>query len=261
MSEQDKTDRGTGEIKRHFGATGMTGTSTEIIDTQMTPPRPAKYSELLIAHSDRASTVTEEFRAVRSQLLATAPDGRFGIFVTSADAGEGKTVMCGNLAMVLAERAEAKTVLVDGNLRNGRMSDMLNAPAQPGVVELLHGQATLEQVTQPTAYPNLVYIPSGKISDGPGSQLMAPQLSAVVADLRRQYDHVLFDTPAVQASPDAGIVGATGLQALVVVRMYRTRREAVARTLRALGGSNVGVAGIVLNERKFFIPSAVYRAV
>jgi polysaccharide biosynthesis transport protein len=252
----DVTQPTNGEVKRHYGTNGTGG---DTATGAPAPPRPPKYDETVVAHRDRGSAVTEEYRSIRQQLMASCPEGRFGYFVTSASSGEGKTTTCVNLAMVLAERTDRKTVLVDATLGSGKLSSLLNAPPQPGLIELLHGQATLEQVTQPTAHANLSYIPAGKADNGHHSELLAPQLAELVSELRRQYDHVLFDTPAIQASPTASIVGGAGLDALLVVRMYKTRRESVSRALRALGGSNVTIGGMILNERKSFIPGAVYR--
>ena len=245
-----------GDVTRPYGtnATGMETTSGA-----PAPSRPPKYDETVVAHRDRGSMVTEEYRSIRQQLMAACPEGRFGYFVTSASGGEGKTVTCVNLAMVLAERTDRKTVLVDATMGSGKLSSLLNAPSEPGLVELLHGQATLEQATQPTAHANLSYIPAGKADKGQHGELLAPQLADLVGELRRQYDYVLFDTPAIQASPNASIVGGAGLDALFVVQMYKTRRESIARALRSLGGSNITIGGMILNERKSFIPGAVYR--
>lgn len=282
---------GNGEVKRHFGTNGNSGPSqpdetvpldsgaedpTMFLDEESgafdtvrqpapvatatgTAPR-VRYSDLIVAHNDRGSQVTEDYRAVRTSLLAASPQGRFCYFVTSAEAGEGKTLTALNLGMVLTERSDRVTVVVDCNFRNGRMSEMLRAPDAPGFGELLRGEVGLNEVVQPTAYPNLFYIPTGRVrrSDEQASQLFAPALRNVVDDLRRQFDHVLFDTPAVHTSPDASIIGAAGVDGLMVVKMSKTRRESVAKAIRILRGSNVRVAGVVLNERKFFIPNAVY---
>ena len=262
--------RENGEIKRHFGTEGnpngngkddqSTGLTMGTTTRRSAPPRPIKYDETLVAHHDRGSAITEEYRAIRTHLSAACPAGRFACFVTSAEAGEGKTTTAANLALVLGERPDRRTILIDANLRNGELSSLLNAPSQPGLAELLHGQATLEQVTQATACPNLFYVPAGRLANGPGGQLLGSELKDLVAELRRQYDHVLFDTPALHSGPDASIVGAADVDALLVVRMYRTRRESIAKAIRGLNGASVKVAGIILNEQKFFIPKALYQS-
>ena len=248
-------------IKRHFGPNGNGARGDS-------PAAPGKYgwlgearcSELVVAHNDRGSPISEEYRAIRTGLLAACPEGRFAYVVTSAEPGEGKTITSLNLAMVLTERRDSTTILVDGNLRNGHMTRLVRVPSQPGLAELLADEASLDQVTQPTAYPNLFYIPNGGAVDTSAGQFLGPQLRSVMAELRRRYDHVLIDSPAIHSAPDAGIVGAVEAEALLVVRMYRTRRESVAKAVRILNGANVKVAGIILNERKFFIPKAVYQS-
>ena len=52
------------------------------------------YAEALVAHNSRGSRITEEYRALRTSLLASSSDGRFCYLVTSAEPSEGKTVTC-----------------------------------------------------------------------------------------------------------------------------------------------------------------------
>jgi capsular exopolysaccharide synthesis family protein len=260
---------GNGTVKRHFGGggnsrrEGLTTTGTAVTSAATTTQaRATKYPEEIVAHNDRGSQVTEDYRALRTSLMAAGPQGRFSFLVTSAEPGEGKTVTCLNLAMVLAERTDRTTVVVDANFRNGRLSKLLKAADGPGLAELLRGEASLAQAVQATAYPNLFCIPTGRArrADEKVSQLFTPELANIVDDLRRQYDHVLFDTPAVHTAPDAGIIGAAAVDAMMVVKMYKTRRESFGKAIRLLRGANVRVAGVILNERKFFIPNAVYHS-
>lgn len=45
----------------------------------------------------------------------------------------------------------------------------------------------------------------------------------------------------------------------MVVRMYETSRDAVQMAIRRLRNTKVSVSGVVLTNRRFFIPSTLYR--
>lgn len=218
------------------------------------------YAPELMVHHDRGGKITEQYRALRTNLLAQCDNERFCLMVTSAEAGEGKTVTCVNLAMILAERQERGTVIVDGDLRKGAVTSLLRMPRSPGLTELLRGQARLPEVVQPTVYPNLFVIGAGEVAHGEVGEIVGrPEMHEVVADLRQQYDYVLLDTPPVNAFSDSPILGGAAGQAIVVVRMNRTRQESVDRAIRLLRAANVEVAGIVLTHQRYFIPKYLYR--
>ncbi len=219
-----------------------------------------RYSELLVAHHDRGAALTEEYRALRTSLLAQCPDEQFCYLVTSSNVGEGKTLTCVNLALVMAERTDRRTIVVDWDLRQAKMAQLLNANGDPGVTELLHGSVTLKECVQSTSHPNLFFIPAGMTKPGEVGELMGrPELHEIVSDLRRQYDYVIFDSPPINSVSDAGMLGDATGEALLVVRMYKTRRETVDKAIRLLHAANVKVVGIVLTHRKYHIPRYLYR--
>ncbi len=224
-----------------------------------TPPSD-NYAEVLVAYHDRGGRITEQYRALRTNLLAQYADERFCIMVTSAEGGEGKTVSAANLALVMAERQERRTILVDSDLRKGTMAGLLRADVSPGMTDVLRGEAALGDVVRLTVYPNLFFIPAGAArGEEVGELIGRPELGEVVNQLRSEYDYVVFDTPPVNAVSDAGMVGGTVGEALLVVRMNKTRRESVDRAIRLLHAANVKVTGIVLTHQKYYIPNYLYR--
>ena len=92
-----------------------------------------------------------------------------------------------------------------------------------------------------------------------GGLVSRPELDDMVRYLQRNYDYVLFDTPPVNTLSDAGVVGRVAGEALVVVRMNRTRRESVREAIRHLEAVSVKIAGLVLTRQKYYIPRYLYR--
>ena len=220
----------------------------------------SEYSQLIRACHDPASSIAEEYRALRINLTSERSDGKLCFLITSAKAGEGKTVTCANLAVVLAERDDRKTIVVDGDVRKGSLSELFAKPREPGLADVLKGTASVKEAIRKTAYPNLFILPSGKAGkDQCGQLLVRPELEDMVNLLRREYDHVVFDSPPIGTNiPDAGMIGRAVGQAIVVVRMNKTRRESVEAAIRQLHSAKVEVSGLVLTHRTFTIPKFLY---
>lgn len=228
------------------------------------PPGPAagtdNYSSALVAHHNRAGRITEQYRSLRAHLLARYPDERFCIMVTSAEAGEGKTVTCLNLAFVLAGRRECRTVVMDCDLRKNKIASLLRAGDGPGLVDVLRGTARLEEAVKPTVYPNLFCITAGRAGRGEAGELVGrPELQDITTQLRRQHDYVLLDTPPINSVSDASMLGQAVDEALLIVRMNKTRRESVEKAIKLLDAVNVKLAGLVLTHQKYYIPNYLYR--
>ncbi len=217
-------------------------------------------SPLLLAYHDRGGAITEEYRALRTNLLAQCPRDKFCYVVTSALPGEGKTVTCLNLGVVMAERPDRRTVVVDGDLRKAKCAKLLNVSQSPGVGDILQGLATIKDALQPSLLPNLFFIPAGMVRQNEVGKLMGrPELEEMVNQLRRQFDHVIFDSPPINVASDAGMLGRATGEALLVVRMNKTNKESVQRAVALLQAADVKPVGVVLTHQKFHIPGYLYR--
>ena len=211
------------------------------------------YSPVLAAYHDRGGRPAEEYRALRTNLLARNPAKRFCCAVTSALGREGKTVTCLNLGFVMAELIERRTIVVDFDLRSGRLAQLMKVKPQPGVADLLRqgDEIDLSEVIQPTVFPNLHLIPAGEAALSEIGQLFAnPHLEVLVKTLCRDFDHVLLDTPPLCFCSEAAMVAHAVGTAVVVVRMHKTRRDMVEKAIRLLRAANVKVAGLTLTGRR-----------
>ena len=215
---------------------------------------------MLAAHHDRGGTIAEQFRHIRTSLLSQYPDQRFTLMMTSADAGEGKTVSTGNMGIILSERQDRTTLLIDCDLRRATLTSLFHCKQALGVTDILRGQTSLEQCVQRTIYPNLYVVSAGTGERGEIAELLSrPELEDMIAQARAQFDHVLIDAPPVNSVADAGVLGHAVGEALMVVRMNKTNRESVERAVRLLKAANVKIAGMVLTRQKYFVPNYLYK--
>ena len=222
--------------------------------------RNGRYSELLLAYHNPGASITEEYRSARISLIAQAGDEKLCCLITSSASGEGKTVTCANLGVVLAEREDRRTILIDGDLRKASLAKLFHADNSPGVADVLRGANSVAEATRETVCRNLFLMPAGKTNMQEVGELLArPELEDMIRQLRREYDYVLFDTPPINKAPDAGMIGRFAGEAIVVIRMNKTPRESVETAIRLLHAAQVEMNGIILTHRTFQIPHYLYR--
>jgi len=214
------------------------------------------YSPLLVVHHDRGGTFAEQYRSLRTNMLARAQQDYLCTAITSAETGEGKTITCLNLAFALAELPGIRVVVIDGDLRKGTLTSLLNVERTPGFADLLRGDCSLEEVIRPTLYANIDVIPCGAAKRNElGTVLGKFQKSGIIAKLRQQYDCVLADTPAISMTSDACVLAPVLGEVLLVVRMHKTNRESVQRAVGLLNAADVKISGMFLTHQKSYVPT------
>jgi tyrosine-protein kinase Etk/Wzc len=75
----------------------------------------------------------------------------------------GKSFVCANLAHVLAS-ADRRVLLVDCDLRRGRLHRHFGTERQPGVSDVVAGSADAATAVHTTENPFLDILPTGRIS-------------------------------------------------------------------------------------------------
>jgi Mrp family chromosome partitioning ATPase len=87
----------------------------------------------------------------------------------------------------------------------------------------------------------------------------SPQFHEQVAALKERYSLILLDAPSIAESSDA-LLAAPETDGIVMVVEAGSTRWQVAENAReklAMQGGNV--LGVILNKRRFYIPSFIYR--
>lgn len=221
------------------------------------------FSGSLVAHHDRGGRVTEQYRVIRTNLMAKFPERRFCTMISSAQPHEGKTATTLNLGIILAETQEGRTVVLDGDLRKKTkesIATFLGVKGGPGVVDILRGQAKVKDVLRTTEYPGLDILTAGQAQASEiGDLLTRPELAELLCELRQRYNYVLIDTPPVNLFADATIIGHHVCGALLVVSMYNTRRESIRQSIRLLHAVNIDVLGMVLTKQRYVGEKYTYK--
>jgi capsular exopolysaccharide synthesis family protein len=152
--------------------------------------------------------------------------------------------------------------VLDADMRRPRMHEALGRSQEPGLSNLLVGDATLTDAVRPTTVQNLWILPAGHIPPNPAELLGSKKYDELLAELKRRFDTVIIDAPPVMPVTDAALLAHTAGGVLFVIGAEMTPRQSAAAAIEQLSNANAKFLGAVLNrvhiERHAYYYSAYY---
>jgi protein-tyrosine kinase len=203
--------------------------------------------EVVVAF-DAHDPVIDDLREVRNEIQLrwlNGSSGRRAIAILSTQSGDGRSFVASNLAVTFAQGG-ARTLLIDADMRGGRLHELFGANNAGGLAAFLSGRVALPSIHAAPGIRNLALIASGGSAPNAGDLLARPALQALLEHCERQFDVVIVDTPAASEGPDAKVTAAQCGGAVVVVRQDRTPLENVAQLVKSLKSATITVVGTVL---------------
>jgi capsular exopolysaccharide synthesis family protein len=193
------------------------------------------------------SAFGESIRSLHTSLLLSHVDvPPKTVVFTSAHSGEGKTTLALSMTRMLAKSGR-KVILVDADLRKPTVSQFLGIATEPGLVELLAGEASLADVIRKDEPSGSDLITAGRFVPNAADIINSDQMRQMIDGLSQSYDMVIFDSPPVMAVSDARILANLVDRVVFSVRWAETRRETVVTAMKQVSMSGGKIAGVVLN--------------
>ncbi|GEP41443.1 polysaccharide biosynthesis tyrosine autokinase [Brevifollis gellanilyticus] len=193
--------------------------------------------------------IGETFRIIRSSIPLYVPGENKCqvIMVTSSRPSEGKTMVSSLLARSFAD-ADQKTLLIDADMRRGRVHRVFDMEPGIGLSGFLAGEVSqLTDAVIKTDSPKLEVLSRGKNSAPRFEILSAARFVNTINDLRKQYDRIIIDTPPLLGLADSIMVSKCVDGAIFVIRAEQTTQRDIATAMEVLVGTRTPIYGFVLN--------------
>ncbi len=190
-----------------------------------------------------ASALGESMRTLNWSLRLAFPDRPpRSVLFASALPNEGKTTIAS--CMATAEvNAGHRVVLIDADIRQAGCHELAGIEREPGLTNLLAGDASIDEVLVEAEWSELKVIPAGRPSPQAPNLLGSQRMRRLLEELGQRFDLVVIDSPPVMAAADARILCSMADATVMVVRWGKTRRSTVrlaVRQLQAAGGKLAG---------------------
>jgi len=208
-----------------------------------------RLAEPLVSFLTPVSFEADQYRTLRQLVERRRSDAACQVLaVTSAAAGEGKTVTALNLAGALAQSSNSRVLIIDADLHRPSVAEYLGLADRraPGLAEaILHEEYGLPQAVRRLESLNVSVLLAGDGRLGPYELLASPRFEKLLRDARAFYDYVIIDTPPVVPLVDSRLLGRWVDGFIVVVAAHKTPRKLVAEALNLL--DPLKVIGLVFN--------------
>jgi capsular exopolysaccharide synthesis family protein len=143
------------------------------------------------------------------------------ILVTSGLADEGKTFISNGLAISLAA-AGKKVLLLDLNLYAPETTALHQLKEAKGVSDHIQGHAALNDIVHKLDFANLYVMPAGTYRTNATALLLNKGIDELITTVQSRYDFIIMDTPPVEMTTDAYLLGRHCQAALYVIRQGKT---------------------------------------
>lgn len=211
----------------------------------------------MLCPEDSHGQMAEEYRLIKRPLLMNA----FGkgkseiehsnlILITSSLPGEGKTFTAVNLAMSIATERDKTVLLVDADVVKPAASRLFGVSDRPGLIDLLENDVTFGDVLLRTDVPKLTLLPSGRRHKHATELLASDAMKKLAQEMSERYPDrvIIFDSPPLLATTQAGVLASHVGQVVLVVEAESTPQYIVQESVSSLSACDV--VGCVLNKTK-----------
>ncbi|MDQ0587341.1 polysaccharide biosynthesis tyrosine autokinase [Variovorax paradoxus] len=240
--------RNPSEIEMHTGLNVYSSiplsAAQRMIDKNIENRAPGMHVLALQQSEDPA---VESLRSLRTALqfaMLEAPNNR--LLISGATPGVGKTFVSVNFAAITAASGK-KVLLIDADLRKGRVNQFFSLSRSPGLSELIAGTLSFEKAIRSSILPNLDVITTGMLPPNPAELLMSDSFSQILEKLSPNYDLVIIDTAPVLVAADTASVAPLAGSLLLVARAEKTHLGELNESARRLAHAGCSANGVILN--------------
>jgi capsular exopolysaccharide synthesis family protein len=227
--------------------TGVESTGGENSVTPTITISPTNVHERLVAVRDPESSYTEDYRALRTQLVHKKNEtGIRSVVILSFGPGEGKSITALNLAWLLAQTDGISTALVDGDLRQPSLAEYLGQKNSYGLAELLRDRKPFAKALTILEPAGLRFIQGGETREDVAELISSSTFRDMHDDLVERFDFTIIDAPPLSLFTDASAMLEVADAGILVVRANQVSYQALDRMMRTLPKEKL--LSVVLNH-------------
>ena len=205
----------------------------------------------IITFNNPKSPIAEVFKTLRTNMqFMSNKEETLTLLVTSTVPGEGKSWVTSNLAVAFAQTGK-KVVIIDSDMRKGRLHNIFEIPIYPGLSNYLaetEENNEIEKFIYETEVENLSVIPAGNVPPNPSELLSSEKMVKGLEELKEKFDIILFDSTPCMLVTDAVIISRI-VDYTIIVSSHKTTKiedlKTIQKNIENVGGK---IAGVVINK-------------
>lgn len=226
--------------------------------------------------------VIREFSMLKQKAQQAHEEQGTQVFgVTSSVSGEGRSTIAYFLALMLSHSMNGfysetdkiffkddfqkvrknGVLLIDGNLERPLLHQLFDTAQSPGLTDFFFN-ATSNSIFTKSVTANHLYLVTAGSADGNRQEIWTTdRMKNLITKLKENFEYILIDAPPVIGHPETLALSKLADGVLLVIKANQTRLEVIDEAREQLQEAGAKVLGVVLNERRFFIPGGIYRRI
>jgi capsular exopolysaccharide synthesis family protein len=215
----------------------------DVIGAVPTVPKPGEGDK----DPDAVLQSVEAFRSLRMNLHHEFDAPPVMVTISSPGVGDGKSMISSNLALSFAE-AGFRTLLIDGDIRRGKLHSIFGVDRRPGLVDYLAGSVEAAEVMREVSVHGALTLISCGTRKHRGPELLtSARLPALLNMVRSKFDVIIIDSAPLAAGVDAYALSVATRNLLLVMRTGHTDRRVAKAKLKLMERLPVRIIGAVVN--------------
>jgi uncharacterized protein involved in exopolysaccharide biosynthesis/Mrp family chromosome partitioning ATPase len=211
--------------------------------------------------------IAEKHRSYKELFASLQPsifsDDRYAktVGVVGCEASNSKSRVAGNLALAAASTRNNSVLLIDADTRRRRISQRFRLNRTAGWQDLLAGNAVANRCVHLSKQSNLALMgPGTGISHASNtSALASTSLAEQLTGIKANFGFIVVDLPPATDMDGASAALTWIDEAVLVVQAEQTRIQVAQRSIDTLRRAGVEITGVILANRREYIPAWLYR--
>ena len=193
---------------------------------------------------------------VRQIFFSNAAQPVRQVLFTAAEGGTDVTQLCHQVGEALALDVKGSVAVLS---RDVPILEAGHGETRPGTVRPRSGDPSSVSLRDAArrVKGNLWFL--SEASRAPNRWPTNGALYAKLCELRAEFEYSVVEGPPAGISSEAAALGQLTDGIVLVLVAHKTRRAAARRIKQTMEGARTRILGIVLSERTFPIPAALYR--
>jgi len=235
------------ELEKHTGLSVFASIAIAKDVSRMERGAAASGLPKVLAVTSPNDVAVEAMRSLRTAMQFALLDAKNNIVLFAGPTpGVGKSFVASNMA-TLVGMASKRTLIIDGDIRKGRLHEVYSVPRENGLTDVIAGERTLETAIHKNVSKNLDLLTTGTLPPNPAEVLTSGALSEVFSRVASLYDVVILDTAPVLAATDAELLARQAGAVLLVTRAGLTKVGEVLESVKRLNRVGAHLPGLLIN--------------
>jgi capsular polysaccharide biosynthesis protein len=203
---------------------------------------------------------SKSYDLLAEQVLFLAKDRNLKTLVfTAPEAGADTGNIVVNIGRALAQMGHHKVLVIDANFGQLAFKKFLNLPTGPGLVDVIEEKVTFEKSVQ-SIDKNLAVLSSGESRLNPITVVNSGRMNEFLSEVAQKYDLVIISAPDL-THRDSIMLSLHADGVVLTVDEGKTRKQSAKAATTQLIEKKANILGVILNNRSFVIPKAIYNRV